>query len=338
MKSLIVVLPILGCCVAALAQPAVDRVVSPSQSGTPQFRRKIPGGAGTLLRDPGTQQVPELFPGEIEDVGPQFLIARPEAAQPEHHWVDGFFDMQLFYTSNALLTEKARQDTSVMVLTLQAAINLPPFEFLGGTMAPRAGYRHQWWMYSLDDTSNQLNNFDFAIGSVFAGFRHTWGDRWVATVSLDYNRYLAHEDEWAEFYTEFVPNWSLEYNIPIGDEGKAQLTLGYYGAYHFTHTDPSPVEHINDRLDNAIGFVYTRELFPKLYIQPYYRLQWSHYTENSDRNDVYNNAGIGVLYAFTDWAAIRAFVSFENRNSTDDTVADYNKWDTGGGVTISVGF
>jgi hypothetical protein len=213
------------------------------------------------------QQVPELFPGEIEDVGPQFLVARPEAAQPEHRWFDAFFDTQLFYTSNALLSEKGNQDTSVMVFTLQAAINLPPMEVAGGILSPRVGYRHQWWRYSLDDTANQLNNFD-----------------------------------------------------------------------HFTHTDPSPVSHINDRLDTALGFTYTRELLPSLFIQPYYRLQWSHYTENSDRNDMYNNLGLTVVYMFNEWASVRAFMNYENRNSTDDTAADYHKWDTGGGVTFSAKF
>ena len=341
MKSAFVVLPLITACAAALAQSpspaasprAVDRAISATQTGAPGFRSKM---RGSLIRDVETQQVPELFPGEIEDVGPQFLVARPEAAAPEHRWLDAFFDTQLFYTSNALLSERGNQDTSVMVFTLQAAINLPPMEVAGGILSPRVGYRHQWWRYSLDDTSNQLNNFDFAVGSLFAGFRHNWDDKWVATASIDYNRYLSADEEWTEFYTEVVPNWSLERNLPIGE--KAQLTIGYYGAYHFTHTDPSPVSHINDRLDTALGFVYVQELLPNLFIQPYYRLQWSHYTENSDRNDMYNNLGLTVVYMFNEWASIRAFMNYENRNSTDDTAADYHKWDTGGGVTFSAKF
>src|SRR6185436_18846343 len=124
--------------------------------------------------------------------------------------VEAFADVQYFYTSNALLTEKGNSDTGVLVFTLQAAVNLPQFDLLGGVVSPRVGYRHQWWLYGLDDTANQLNNFDFAVGSLFAGFRHTWGQEWAATFSLDYNRYLSLEDDSTEFYVELVPNWSLE--------------------------------------------------------------------------------------------------------------------------------
>ena len=342
MKSAFVVLPLITACAAALAQSpaptsaravAVDRAISTAQPGSPGFRSKM---RGSLIRDVETQQVPELFPGEIEDVGPQFLVARPEAAQPAHRWFDGFIDTQFFHTSNALLSEKGNQDTGVMVITAQAAFNLPPMEVAGGILSPRVGYRHQWWLYSLDNTSNQLNNFDFALGSLFIGFRHSWDEKWVATASLDYNRYLSADNDWDEFYTELAPNWTLERNIPFGET--AQLTIGYYGAYHFTYTDPQPTSNINDRLDSAIGFTYTQELMPKLFIQPYYRLQWSHYTENSDRNDMYNNLGVSLVYMFNEWASIRGFVNYENRNSTDDTVTDYHKWDSGGGVTFTAQF
>jgi hypothetical protein len=98
------------------------------------------------------------------------------------------------------------------------------------------------------------------------------------------------------------------------------------------------VQHINDRLDSTLGLFYSQELLPHLVVQPYYRFQWSHYTENSDRNDFYNTLGLSLIYSFNDWASLRTFVSYENRNSTDDTVADYNKWDSGAGVTFSARF
>jgi len=344
MKSALSVLTLATCCASALAQTpqtggaspgprAVDRAISATQANAPAFRGKIRGNA--LLRD-GTSAAPELYPGEMEDVGPQFLVARDQKAAPERRLFEAFVDTQLFYTSNALLTEKGNQDTSVMVLTLQAAFNLPQFELAGGTVSPRVGYRHQWWMYSLDDTSNQLNNFDFALSTFFLNFQHNWNDRWVANVGLEYNRFLSADNDWTEFYVELMPNWSFEHIIPIGES--AQIALGYYGSYHFTQTDPQPTRNINDRLDNALGFTYTRELRPSLYLQTTYRWQWSHYTENSDRNDIYHNAALALVYVFNDWASIRTFISYENRNSTDDTVADYNKWDSGGGVTFSAQF
>ncbi len=318
---------------AAFAQNVADRAIATTRSAAVRSQAQMSGSM--LTKDMENRQAPELFRGEIEDVGPQFLIARPQGAAPAHHWIEAYADAQFFYTTNALLTEKANRETGVMVLTAQAAITPPPFSLMGGQVSTKAGYRHQWWLYSLDKTANQLNNFDFAVSTVFLSARHSWDEKWVASLGLDYNRYLSHEDGWNEFYVELTPSWSIERNLQIGN---GQLTVGYYGAYHWTQTDPMPVQHINDRLDSTLGLFYSQELLPHLVVQPYYRFQWSHYTENSDRNDFYNTVGLALIYSFNDWASLRTFVSYENRNSTDDTVADYNKWDSGAGVTFSARF
>lgn len=340
MKRLLAIIPLLAIGTAALAQTAADRATSATRS--PSLFTSDPAEK-RALKQAISEQAPELYPGEIDDVGPQFLVLRdqPQAdgkavAPAKHQWLDGYADWQFFYTSNALLTEKANQDTNVMVLTLQAAVTPPPFSLAGGTATARVGYRHQWWLYSLDNTANQLNNFDFALGTAFVSLRNSWDEKWVATLELDYNRYLSADDNWSEFYIELAPTWSIERNFMLTE--KCVLTAGYYGAYHWTQTDPQPVQHINDRLDTALGVTITAELMPKLFAQAYYRAQWSHYTENSDRNDIYNDLGAALIYAPSDWASIRTFVSWENRNSTDPAVSDYQLWNAGGGIMFSARF
>lgn len=280
-----------------------------------------------------TQQAPELFPGELEDVGPQYLVM--DKAQ-RHRWVQFYADTQLFYTSNALLTEKGNQDTSLMVTMLEASINLPPFALGTGQAAFRAGYREQIWLYSLDDTSNQLNNLDFDVATVFLGFQHNINENWTAFFELDYNRYLSHDNDYNEFYVELMPTWTIQRTFKFADE--SYITAAYSGAFHWTQTDPDPVSDINNRLDTIVSLSYNRELVSRLYSQLFYRAQWSHYTTNSDRNDFYNTFGLGFVYAFSEWGAIKASINYENRNSTDDLVADYGKWDTGGGLSIVLQF
>lgn len=317
---------------AALAQSPADRAVATTQSPAGKFRAN-PGGIPLPSLD--LQSAPELYPGELEDVGPQFLLTRPQGPA-EHRWFDGFVDWQFFYTNNALLTEKDHRDTGVMVITAQAALNFPAVNVLGGQLSAKAGYRQQWWLYSLDKSSSGLNNFDFSVGTLFVSARHSWEEKWVASLGLDYNRYLSRDDDSSEFYVELAPSWALERNFELDE--KTLFTLGYYGSYHWTQTDPSPVAHINDRLDTGLGATLTRELLPGLIGQAYYRFQWSHYTENSDRNDAYHSLGLALVYNFNEWASVRGFVGYENRNSTDDTVADYNKLDGGVGVTFSARF
>lgn len=320
----------------AFAQSA-DRAVATTQSPAGKYRSTMPGGS--LIRDVDTRSAPELFPGELQDVGPQFLLTRPDvskAGPPSHFWFEGFADWQMFYTNNALLTEKDHRDTGVMVTTVQAAINFPAVALAGGMLATKAGYRHQWWYYSLDKTTSGLNDFDFAVSTFFITGRHSWEEKWVASFSIDYNRYLSRDDNWSEFYVELAPSWALERNFELDE--KTLITLGYYGSYHWTQTDPAPVKHINDRLDSSLGVTVTREIIPNLIGQAYYRAMWSHYTENSDRNDVYHSLGLALVYNFNEWASVRAFMGYENRNSTDDTVADYNKFDAGGGLTFTARF
>src|SRR5690242_19568975 len=105
MKFISAVLPLVACCATAFAQQrAVERAVSATQGSSPGFRASAPGAS--VIRDVNAQQAPELFPGEIEDVGPQFLVAREQQAAAERKLFEAFFDTQLFYTSNALMTEK----------------------------------------------------------------------------------------------------------------------------------------------------------------------------------------------------------------------------------------
>jgi hypothetical protein len=320
----------------AAAQSPADRAITALQSS--QTRTKAAAMLGKAMQE---QAAPELFPGEFDDVGPQFLLVpnRSEGVgtvnEQKHHWFEAFADTQFYYTSNALLTEKGNSDTGLAVVTLQTAANLPTFDLLGGQVSSKLGYRHQWWMYSLHDSGSQLNNFDFAVSTFFIQTRHSFGEQWAAGLGLDYNRLISHDNDWSEFYTELVPSWYVERNFGFGEN--ALLTAGLYGAYHWTNTDDT-VSNINDRLDTSLGVSYSHQITPDVIAQPFYRVQWSHYTENSDRNDVYNTVGFSLSYRINDWSNVRTFISYENRTSTDDTVADYGKWDTGVGLTLSMRF
>ena len=321
---------------AAIAIGAVnyaDRVVSTTQNSN-ALR-----GTGWLTKNLSEEdggQVPELYPGELQDVGPQFLLGRTQPQAPRHHWLEVFTDTQFFYTNNALLTEKGNRDTGVMVQTLQANFTPQPFALGKAMVSTRFGYRHQWWLYSLDKTRSGLNDFNFSVSSFYAGIRHSWDEKWVVSFNLDLNRYLSQDNDLQQFYSEFVPNWSLERNFQVGQKG--YLTVGYYGSLHLTHTAPVPTSDLNDRLDTAFSATYSQELCPGLVVQPYYRLLFSAYTKNTSRTDVYNNLGVGLIYSFNENASIRATLGYENRNSNDNTVTDYNKLEFGGGVNFSMRF
>ncbi len=295
------------------------------QAFAPQFRTAAATG----------QTAPELYPGESADVGPQYLLLQQRPAE-RRTWWEGAVDVQYFYTSNMFLTEKGNTDTGLLISTAYAAFAPPPIALWGGELSFRAGYRHQRYMYGLDDTSNQLNNFDFDVGTVFLSARYKFREDWSAFLGVEYNRLLAHEDGWHEFYTELLPVWGLERQIPINDHHA--VSLAYVGGYHLTHADPNPTTNINDRVDSILSITWSWQIVPRVVLQPYYRFQQTHYWENSDRNDIFHTLGASIAWFLTDWASVRVFSNWELRDSNDEFVQDYEKFDTGGGLSLSVRF
>ena len=314
---------------AATAASPVDTAINTSQGVGTQGRlsayasRGRPGEGGA---------VPELYPGENSDVGPQMLVLQ----QMRKVYFEGGVDLQYYYTSNAFLSEKGNTDTGILLSTAYFGLAPTPIDLWGGKLAVRAGYKQQAYNYGLDKTSNQLNNLDFTIGTVYLNGRFTFLDKWTASLGIDYNRFQSFESNFDEFYTEALPQWSLERLFEINE--RTYISAGYFGSYHLTHSDPLPTTNINDRLDSVFLVTAVHQLCEKVIVQPFYRFQHAHYTENSDRNDVTNTFGVAVAYLINDWSSVRVFTSYEVRDSTDATIPDYHKWDTGGGVSVSIKF
>ena len=314
---------------SASAATPIDSAVNTAQGvGTHNritaYARHSAGGSG--------DSVPELYPGENRDVGPQMLVM----PRQKKVYFEGGADIQYYYTSNALLSEKDHTDTGILLSTVYFGLAPTPIDLWGGKLAVRLGYREQFFNYGLDKTSNQLNNLDFAIGTVYANARFTFWDKWTASVGIDYNRYLSFDANFDEFYTEALPQWGLERLFEINQRN--YITIGYFGSYHITHTDPLPTTDVNDRLDSVLLITSAHQLTEKLILQPFYRFQQSHYVNNSARNDIINTFGVALAYVFNDWASVRAFTSYEVRDSTDPTIPDYQKFDTGGGLSFTIRF
>ena len=314
---------------AATAARPIDTAIDTAQGVGNQGRLSAYAKRGALS-DGDT--VPELYPGENRDVGPQMLVM----PQMRKTYFEGSFDLQYYYTSNALLSEKGNTDTGVLLSTVYFGLAPTPFDVWGGKLAWRAGYKQQAYNYGLDKTSNQLNNLDFTVGTVYLNARYTFAEKWTASLGIDYNRFLSFDSNGDEFYTEALPQWGLERSFEINE--KTYLSLGYFGAYHLTHSDPLPTTNINDRLDSVFLITSVHQLCEKVILQPFYRFQHAHYTENSDRNDVTNTFGVALAYLINDWASVRVFTSYEIRDSSDPLIPDYGKWDTGGGLSVAVRF
>jgi predicted porin len=314
---------------AAPAKPAaVESSLNLSQSVNAQRKAQ---SYGNLPRVEG-ENLGELYPGENRDLGDQFIMM---PVVPRTYFEAGA-DTQFYFTTNALLEEKAMRQSNILLSTAFFNIAPPAWDLGGGKLSLRAGYREQMYNYSLDSTESQLNNLDFLVGTVTLNARYAFGDGWTASLGTDYNRYLSTENDLTEFYVEVLPQWGIEKSFSFDDRNA--LTLAYFGAWHLTHTDPLPAPNINDRTDSIFLVTTTHQLCENVVFQPYYRYQHSHYWKNKDRNDSYNTFGVALTYLFNDWSSVRVFTSYECRDTNDNTIPDYHKWDTGAGLSIALKF
>ena len=318
--------------------------VAVQQSETVQQRRQREQAAPAAESG---ETAPELFVGESSDVGPQSILK----FKPRKSYFEAMADVQYFYTDNMFLTKNDRQSADVLVSTVQFALAPTPYALGGGSLAPRLGYRQEWYSFGLatdtkvdvyDFQTGQfdrvgLSAFDFNVQTVFTGGRWMY-ENWIVEVAFDFTRLLDSSD-YNQFYRENVPRWGVQRLIPLG--AHSTLALGYAGDYRFTDTDlPPPTlgQDFNDRTDQILFATFNWSLCRSAVLQPYYRFQYTHFTQGENRNDYLNSFGLALYCFFTPRISARAFVGYDIMNTTSLLVPDYNKLDAGGGLNVIIRF
>jgi hypothetical protein len=301
-----------------------------------------------------TNAVPELYDGETGDVGPQSVL------QFKHRrtYIEATADEQYFFSDNLFLADHGKHGADVLVSTVQAAFAPTPYDFAGGQLAPRIGYQHQWFNYGLigsdtvhiyDPSKNPQtfygspDMFDFNVSTIFSDV--TWRrQNWTFTLGGDYRR-LLDSGNYDEFYHEFVPRWSVSREFSLCDA--VGFSIGYEGDFRFTGATPPASENpptspnypdtFNDRTDQSLALIGDWQLCPHLILQPFYRLQFTHYTR-INRDDWLNSFGVTLYCPVTKQISIRTFVGYDIENTDGYYVQNYQKLDAGAGLNLTLRF
>jgi hypothetical protein len=304
-------------------------------------------------------EVPETYPGENADLGPQMLLKQKA---PQRKPLFEFSNDTMFsWTSNALggphSQGNARQDTGTVAETVSLAIAPEPISLSVGKLALRAGYRHLLFMYDASDNRAPLNAQNFQMSTLFMGANLTFKENWNASLGLDYNRLLFSKrpwslgnrsfdpSNWSEGYTEFKPNWSLSRNIGLAE--KLNLSLSYSGAYHFSNTDAvfgddKDYSRVGDNIENGISASLMWAPVEKLLLIPSYRFTYYNYTHSQrgggHRQDRTMSPNITAMYVLSQRASIRLSASSDFRHSSQAMNSGVRKYDLGLGFSLSLKF
>lgn len=311
-----------------------------NQVDATQTRQQLNQAAQTPLVASNT--VPQLYEGEESDLGPQSVLQ----FKPRKTLFEAQADVQFFHTDNMLLTEGNKVSTEVLVSTIEFALAPTPYEVGGGLLAPRIGYQHQWFDFGLDGKrldvapSLHLNDFDFNAQSVFADA--LWSrNNWTIGGGVSGMR-LMQTSGYDEFYKELLPHVIVRRMFPVND--KAAFAASYEGNYHFTDIFPAYLEFgtrdANDRTDQSLLLNYTQVLCQHAVFQPYYRFKYTRFTDYplGSRTDYLNTVGAAVYWIICPNFNVRAFVSYDLLESSNQSVPDYRKLDAGGGVNVNFRF
>lgn len=325
-----------------------------------------------------SDEPPETYPGENQDLGPQMLLKKKKKKALFEFSEDSMFT----WTSNALSSGSNPREAGIIAETFSLTFAPEPFDFGPGKLGLRSGYRHLFWMYDAarlghqrpvgDSNYGTLNFLNFEMSTLFVGSNYSFDENWNASLGLDYNRILNDQgldpeisqlasgdpaigsewslgrmldySKWSEVYKEWNPNWGLSRNIPLGDQ--TNLTLSYSGGYHFTATDQDIITgktNSGDKLDNALSVSLTYSPLEKVMLQPNVRFSHSLYTQPQSvstlRRDHGITPGLTVMWMPTARLSVRWSLSADFRYCNDQTLSpNSSKLDAGTGVSLSLKF
>jgi hypothetical protein len=305
------------------AQPAAVQQLENTQQA--QQQNLLP------LLTPGAD-VPELYPGENSDVGPQRILKVTPRPTP---W-EAVLDSQFFYTNNALFSDNPKTGSGVFVNTAQVDYAPAPTKLGPGTFAPSVGIVSQWYNYG----RHSLAPLDFDAQTAFLNGKYTFDRYWQIYGGANFTRLL--KPNYEESYREYLPNVGGQRFFALNRT--MLLIAGDQVAYHVTYVPPvlGTRTDINDRLDEALNLSFAWQITGPLVAQSYYRFLYSYYPHNTaltaSRSDYLNTVGFTLAYNFNKNASLRAFVNYNAKESSDPFVAYYHEYDGGMGVSLDIKF
>ena len=286
----------------------------------------------------GISQPPLLYPGELEDLGPQYLLT---PGTPAHDWLMALLDLQWLSSSNPTQAEgDAARSADLRILTAQVGLQTPNKLLAGGQLAAQLGLRYQNFEYGQLSGDVEINGLplsanDFDAGTVFSEAKWTHGP-WQARAGLRWTS-LNNDQNGSDYYNEWAPSWALSRHFSVS--ANARLTAAYDGAYYATNgvSVLTIRDDFNDRYSNAFSLRLLYRLSAQVFVEPNARITYTVFTDdpNGDREDTTASLGLNLSYYFNQSAVLRLFATYQERQSTGLGIADYDSLDLGLGGTLS---
>lgn len=279
--------------------------------------------------------VPELFAGEMDDVGPQYLLE----AKPAPRHFEAWTDWEYSGTDNVML--ESTNPVSSTLLSAQAGVTWRSSArpMAKGALTVEAGARAQAYRYGFLANSNHpvnfieidRNNFDLGGAHVAVDWRRS---NWLVIGGVRAAG-LRSRSTHRRFYEEMVTD--LQVLRQWNPRPATALAAGIDASRRWTRTDSFGLlpSSWNDRAEFGLILSAEQRLGTAWKLQPSARLQITHYTHaDRPRQDRHLFFRLSLARPITESAEVRLSIGQEQRESTDPLVPDYHKWDLALGGTV----
>ncbi len=289
---------------------------------------------------PPRATVEELYAGELDDTGPQYLLVTKEAAATRFvAWTHADVNV----TDNATFTETNPKSSTVA--SFQAGLDgrLTERSLAGGKLAVDASVRGQFYRYGLVGGANKVidftqvdrNNFDLFGTHLRAAW--TRGP-WLVDSALQ-GSLLRNRSAGRTFYRDLAWSAGLYRQWKTGQS--STLVLGGDVSRRWSWTDSYGLlpSSWNDRLETSLVAVWSMPLRTGLVWRNTARAHFAEYTHSDrHRSDITGTLGSEIDWRLGKGVELRFFVAHERRNSTEAAIPDYTRWDLGSGAGLRWSF
>ncbi len=311
--------------------------------------------AATPALPPADLASPRAAPGADTDAGTQ-RIAEPRRLPVRFH---AGLDQQLSVASNVFLAPRDNpvNDTGALLSTTSLSLGLDtlPVVVGEGRLTFSAALVWQRTLHGLATSDQAIEDLDFDAWSLPLSATYRWGRGWEAAASFTVGSLYSIGDAPSHelLYRSHTPALSLRKLTRLSDG--LLLSLGGGISYADTkaslHDVPSaPVDlryrdDRNDRVEAGLNAALYAFDGPWTLV-PALRLSYGHYFHwqeagynDQDREDLVAGVSLTVAYAFAKWGAVRAFASYDVRESSGGIVDyDYAAGAAGFGLSLGVSF
>ena len=311
---------------------------APTNLSPPVQKQAEPPVARPVESAPSAPAVQAAQPASVAQFTPtQSRVGKPVSSLN----VSSQLGVRAYSTSNVLRQDSSLAESSgVFESNVGVALSQDAFKVTDYmTMLPRLDLMMQWAWY---DKSSQLLNYRF--GLVKGGLAFGFPDNWSIGTAVDYNT-LSNLHTGEKSFDSVSPSVSLQKIFPTSETSFFMFdTMVRWSNMDTTISFPAAgiFPDSTDNYQNSLSLTYLKMFGSEQQwtIMPRVAINRTNYTKdpNTGRLDYLFNGGLSLIYNINDWVGIQGFGTYNQMDSDDPLVPDFEAVDAGISINANYRF